>query len=86
MCLLSLLPFKTEPNHTIPLIREILKKKKKYKLTYLQNRKRVTDVENKLMVTKEGKGCGGRMNWEVGADICTSLLIYKKITNSTDMK
>ena len=27
VCLLSLLPFKTEPNHTIPLICEILKKK-----------------------------------------------------------
>ena len=31
--------------------------KKGYKWTYLQNRNRVTDVENKLMVTK-GKGCG----------------------------
>ena len=75
MCLLSLLPFKTEPNHTIPLICEILKKKK-YKLTFLQNRKRVTDVENKLMVSKEGKRCGGRINWQVGTDICTLLLIY----------
>ena len=61
-------------------------KKKKYKLTFLQNRKRVTDVENKLMVSKEGKRWGGRINWEVGTDICTLLLIYKKITNSMDMK
>ena len=27
-----------------------------YKWTYLQNRNRVTDVENKIMVTKEGEG------------------------------
>ena len=33
-------------------------KKKWYKQTYLQNRNRITDVENKLMVTK-GEG-GGR--------------------------
>ena len=30
--------------------------KKWYKWTYLQNRNRVTDVENELMVTKGGKG------------------------------
>ena len=29
-----------------------------YKWTYLQNRNRLTDIENKLMVTK-GKGEGG---------------------------
>ena len=28
------------------------KKKKRYKLIYIQNRKRPTDIENKLMVTK----------------------------------
>ena len=34
--------------------------KKWYKLTYLRNRNRVTDVENKLMVTKgERHGVGG---------------------------
>ena len=32
--------------------------KKGYKWTYLQNRNRVTDVENKLMVTR-GKGGEG---------------------------
>ena len=34
-------------------------KKNGYKWTYLQNRNRVTDVENKLMVTKD-KMVGGR--------------------------
>ena len=29
------------------------KKKKRYKETYLQKRNRLTDTENKLMVTKE---------------------------------
>ena len=29
---------------------------KKYKLTYLQNRNRLTDIENKLMVTKAWGG------------------------------
>ena len=32
--------------------------KKRYKLTYLQNRNRVTDVENKLMVTGGGERRG----------------------------
>ena len=32
---------------------------KNYKSTYLQNRNRLTDIENKLMVTK-GERCGGR--------------------------
>ena len=27
-----------------------------YKGTYLQNRNRLTDIENKVMVTKEGNG------------------------------
>ena len=33
-------------------------KKKRYKWTYLQNRNRPTDIENKLIVTK-GEGVGG---------------------------
>ena len=33
--------------------------KKWYKWTYLQNRNRVTDVEDKLTVTKGGKGGEG---------------------------
>ena len=35
-----------------------LKKKKRYKWTYLQNRNRVTDVENNLMATRGEKGEG----------------------------
>ena len=38
------------------------KKKIRYKWTYLQNRSRFTDVENKLMVNNGRKGSG--MNWE----------------------
>ena len=48
-------------------------KKKSYKWTYLQNGNRVTDVENKLMVTK-GKRRGG-INWEIGMDIYTQLYV-----------
>ena len=45
---------------------------KGYKWTYLQNRNRVADVENKLMVTG-GKGWG--INWKIGIDIYTLLYI-----------
>ena len=48
--------------------------KKWYKRTYLQNRNRVTDVENKLMITKGQSG--GKLNWETGIDIYT--LLYTK--------
>ena len=41
------------------------------------NRSRVTDVENKLMVTR---GWGGGISWEIGIDIYT-LLYIKYITN-----
>ena len=37
-----------------------------YKWIYLQNRNRVTDVENKLMVT--GDKVGGGINWEIAID------------------
>ena len=43
--------------HMISLICGILKKKK-YKWTHLQNRKRPTDIGNKLMVTKGESGEG----------------------------
>ena len=33
-------------------------KKKRYKWTYLQNRNRLTDIENKPMVTKGERGEG----------------------------
>ena len=42
--------------------------KKKYACTYLHNR--LTDFENKLMVTK-GDRCGGEMDWRFGTGICT---------------
>ena len=46
---------------------------KKYKRIYLQNRNRVTDVNNKLMFMEE-KGWR-RINWEIGIDIYTILYI-----------
>ena len=46
-----------------------------YKWTYVQNRNRPTDTENKLMVTKEERG-GGGVNKEVGVNIYT--LVYIK--------
>ena len=50
----------------------------------MQGRNRDTDVDNKHMDTKGGKhvvcGGGGRMNWEIGIDICT-LICIKQITN-----
>ena len=44
-----------------------------YRWSYLQNRNRGTDVENKHMDTKgERRGAGvGGMNWEIGIDIDT---------------
>ena len=46
--------------------------KKRYKWTYLQNRNRLTDIEDKLMVTKEEKG---GINEEFGIKIYTLLYI-----------
>ena len=34
-----------------------------YTWSYLKSRNRVTDIENKLIVTTEGRG--GGMNWEI---------------------
>ena len=51
-----------------------IKKKKGYKQTYLQNRNRVTDVENKFMVTREW------IKEKIGIDIYT-LLSIKYMTN-----
>ena len=34
----------------------ILKKKKRFKRPYLQNRNRLTDTQNKLIITKREKG------------------------------
>ena len=40
-----------------------------YRSTYLQGRKRYTDVEN-VCVDKEWGSQGGEMNWEIGIDRC----------------
>ena len=42
-------------------------KKKRYKLTYFQNRNRVTDIENRLMVSKEERR--GGINKKLGINI-----------------
>ena len=52
--------------YMILLICSILKKV--YKWAYLQNRNKVADVENKLIVTRKK---GGWINWEFGIDIYT---------------
>ena len=43
-------------------------------ITFLQNRNRLTDTENKLTVTK-GKTWGEGMNWELRINIYTLLYI-----------
>ena len=48
-------------------IAESKKKKKGYKQTYLQNRNRLTYIENKLMVPK---GERGGIKYEFGIDRC----------------
>ena len=40
-----------------------------------QNRNRVTDVENKLMVTRGEAGWWGGIHWEIGIDTYTLLHI-----------
>ena len=47
-------PDRKDKYHMIPFIYGILKKKKRYKWTYLQNRNGPIDIENKFMVTMEG--------------------------------
>ena len=42
------------------------------KLTYLQDRNRIIDVTNKLIVTKEGKE--GKIHFGIGIDIYSSVL------------
>ena len=51
----------------------MLSLKKWYKFTYLQDRNRFTDVDNKLMVTKWKMGRG--KNREIGIDIYALLYI-----------
>ena len=45
-----------------------------HKWTYLWNRNRLTDIENRLVVAK-GEGGGGGMDWEVGISRCKLLYI-----------
>ena len=54
--------------------------KKWYKWTYLENRNRVPDIENKRLPT--GKG-GGGINWEFGISKYT--LLYVKQINNKDL-
>ena len=51
-----------------------------YRWSYLQNRNRETDVEDKHMDIKRGRG--SEMNWEIKIDIYTLLILcIKYITN-----
>ena len=50
--------------------------KEGYKSTYLQDRNRLADLENKLMVTKGERWGDGGINWEIEIDIYT--LLYLK--------
>ena len=52
-------------------------KKNWYRRSYLQSRNRDTDIENKYMDTK-GKRWGGGVNWEIGIDIYTLLILCIK--------
>ena len=45
-----------------------------HKWTYLWNRNRLTDIENRLVVAK-WEGVGGGMEWEVGVSRCKLLYI-----------
>ena len=49
----------------------------------LQNRNRITDLENKLMVTKGERLAGGCINWEFGIDIY--ILLYLKWMTNKDL-
>ena len=45
-----------------------------HRWTYLWNRNRLTDIENRLVVAK-GEGRWGGMDWEFGVSICKLLYI-----------
>ena len=45
-----------------------------HKWTYLQDRNRRTDIKNRLVVTKGGRGGGGKV-WEAGISRCKLLYI-----------
>ena len=50
-----------------------------HKWTYRQNRNRLTDIENRLLVAK-GRGGGGGLDWEFGISRC-QLLYIESINN-----
>ena len=64
--------------HTHIFIHSSVESKIWHKWTYLQNRNRLTDIENRLVAAK-GKGEGEGMNWEFGINICK--LLYLKWIN-----
>ena len=47
-----------------------------HKLTYLWNRNRLTDIENRIVVAKE-EGNGGEIDWEFGISRCKLLYIER---------
>ena len=47
-----------------------------YRRSYLQYRNSYSDIENKHMDTKKGRG-KGRKDWEIGIDIYAVLCITK---------
>ena len=47
-----------------------------YRQSYLQSRSKDKDVENKPMDTKKEEE--GGINWEIGVDIYTLLILYVK--------
>ena len=52
----------------------------KYDTNELQNRNRLTDIENNRLEAAKGEGGGGGMDWEFGISRCK--LLYKEwITN-----
>ena len=64
-------------------IKVALDKYKKYSMKNVGHLvKRITDVENKSMVTKRGSG---RVNWEIGIDIYTLLTLCIKIDNKWEL-
>ena len=51
-----------------------MESKIRHKWTYLQNRNRLTDIENRLVVAK-GEESGGGKYWDLGISRCKLLYI-----------
>ena len=54
--------------------------KKMIQMNFLQDRSRLTDIENKPKMVTKGERWRGGINWESGIDMYT-LLYLKQITN-----